>query len=771
MGNTSSGRFLSCDGVGSKDNELVIPNSEEDQEVVKVLPTTLFEKVGGQVFLDRVIDIIALNNEDLEKNVRVDLRCALLGNGPFDACNKTQVCTAIQAMAELENQVTIDVLKAIDDAAIFSLTGRRCPMSGTLQRDDNDMCPITELGLSIAKDRATLLQQVGKIKLDASVHSWMNKMSEDSELSNVFLLQGLDKERQKIAQHSADLSFPHASPEIKEKIHQSLRSFLCSILANDKKDRVLPTFEYAITSILFTRMRECLRIAMEENEIRPMLIAETCNRIQAWWEDKNMDDVGKEEETCKDEEPKRKKIVLKDAVPENLTIDQKTKPPEEKNIQEFTACSSDESFPKNKKGGIKSKVNKEGSSQRRKSQDSSKNKEKQKQETDTDTGSKTAGIPEEDDSNYQPDLFERIGGLEAMETLADQFHSDLRKHETLGPAFFKAKTEEEWRALKNHQLTFFQQLFTGVIPDIYLKEAHAKIKITEKHFQDFVSQFMASAVPLIGMKLTMEVLKLLEPYQKILATKPPKKPKPFKLFPKDFKLPTKEEGRQHKMFGQMHWSQKARDDMIKEIELKMKKAQPKNYKEGNKKIQDKKNQVIPDVGPASSAFANLTLEGAHVVMPRPKGVKLPDDFREYIGTLSIKELSTYRATSHRKLISVWGYLFDASDRPDKYAVGAPYEELTGKDITWALASGDDSPYNANKFYDMFKRPEGEGGNVIMKGKKSPDYDQLYHRIAGLCGWLHHFNLEYGESVGRLDVYEDEFSLCWPPEMEVGCSIM
>ena len=178
--------------------------------------------------------------------------------------------------------------------------------------------------------------------------------------------------------------------------------------------------------------------------------------------------------------------------------------------------------------------------------------------------------------------------------------------------------------------------------------------------------------------------------------------------------------------------------------------------------------------PRSTTGGNLTAEGGHRPLPRPKGfladgfgffcdqssccgaaacmpgVKLPAEFRKTVGRISQKELvEKYSCkgglrgfwvsigvlllgAGQRMLISVYGDLFDVSelrpcnmlneercqlchgwceDRPDKYGPDGPYwllgynsrrqhlsslrvmfdpatRYMTGKDITWALMSGE-----------------------------------------------------------------------------------
>eukprot|EP00929_Paragymnodinium_shiwhaense_P015061 TRINITY_DN123070_c0_g1_i1.p1 TRINITY_DN123070_c0_g1~~TRINITY_DN123070_c0_g1_i1.p1 ORF type:complete len:384 (+),score=109.72 TRINITY_DN123070_c0_g1_i1:78-1229(+) len=157
----------------------------------------------------------------------------------------------------------------------------------------------------------------------------------------------------------------------------------------------------------------------------------------------------------------------------------------------------------------------------------------------------------------------------------------------------------------------------------------------------------------------------------------------------------------------------------------------------------------------------LSLTDGHRVMDRPDHVDLPEGFREPVGVLTAEQLAEYGSDRKdgRFLICVYGELFDVSDRPDKYGPDGPYWELTGKDITWGLFAGIDTVEYADKYFDLFK--------AVGLGEES-----LRRKLAGLCSWLAFYELEYGESVGKLDVYLKESELPAPPLDEIaGCSVM
>lgn len=145
--------------------------------------------------------------------------------------------------------------------------------------------------------------------------------------------------------------------------------------------------------------------------------------------------------------------------------------------------------------------------------------------------------------------------------------------------------------------------------------------------------------------------------------------------------------------------------------------------------------------------AGLTIKDGHRSMPRPANVELPRDFRKHIGTIPLAALRKHSCKSPRKLLSVYGDIFDVSDRPDKYGEEGPYSWMTGNDITWGFVSGRDVPDEINKFYDMWK--------IAPKSLQE-------RKMTGLLSWVAFYEYEYGGIVGRLNEYENEPGLKGPP---------
>lgn len=153
----------------------------------------------------------------------------------------------------------------------------------------------------------------------------------------------------------------------------------------------------------------------------------------------------------------------------------------------------------------------------------------------------------------------------------------------------------------------------------------------------------------------------------------------------------------------------------------------------------------------------LKIIGGHQPIPRPSHVDLPKDFRKHIGKMSLQELGAYNSENKRMLCSVYGDIFDVSDRPDKYATDAPYSWMSGKDITWGFVSGRDVPETTNKCFDLWK--------VAPEPFKDSKLKLIY-------AWVAFYEWEYGNAVGQLDLYANEAALKGPPmEESEDCCIM
>mmetsp|Transcript_45374 Transcript_45374/g.144842 ORF Transcript_45374/g.144842 Transcript_45374/m.144842 type:complete len:362 (+) Transcript_45374:175-1260(+) len=146
-------------------------------------------------------------------------------------------------------------------------------------------------------------------------------------------------------------------------------------------------------------------------------------------------------------------------------------------------------------------------------------------------------------------------------------------------------------------------------------------------------------------------------------------------------------------------------------------------------------------------------EEAAVLFPNsriPENVKLPPDYKGPVGVLNISQLSKFNSNHSRQLVSIYGDVFDVSKRPDQYGCGGPKAFQTGRDITWSVITGKETPESCNRFYDIFKLDDDHCGRYL----------QL------LCQKMVAFENEFGEPVGRLENFIDERDLPPAPIEEI-----
>lgn len=207
--------------------------------------------------------------------------------------------------------------------------------------------------------------------------------------------------------------------------------------------------------------------------------------------------------------------------------------------------------------------------------------------------------------------------------------------------------------------------------------------------------------------------------------------------------------------------QTVKDSMLS-VFLKSYAEQKRRLAEYDSKVVSKLNGEAPDdmcqpitsVGDLydSEQASGLKIEGGHMPMKAPKNVNLPISYQEEFNDMvPLDVLAGFDCNNSdgRYLLSVYGYIYDVSSRPDKYGPDGPYSELTGKDITWGLFTGNDGVEYANRFYDIFK--------IGLKNKR-----RLERGLTGLCNWLAWYETEYGMPVGFLREYILEESLPEPP---------
>lgn len=207
--------------------------------------------------------------------------------------------------------------------------------------------------------------------------------------------------------------------------------------------------------------------------------------------------------------------------------------------------------------------------------------------------------------------------------------------------------------------------------------------------------------------------------------------------------------------------QSVKDSMVA-IFLSSYSEQKRKLAEYDAKLASKADDEVPDDAPPpmtsvgdlydSEQASGLKIEGGHMPMKAPANVKLPTRYQEeFHDMVPLDHLAKFDCNNPqgRYLLSVYGYIFDVSSRPDKYGPEGPYCELTGKDITWGLFTGNDGVEYTDRFYDIFK--------LGQKNKR-----RLERGLMGLCNWLAWYETEYGMPVGMLREYILEESLPEPP---------
>lgn len=172
-----------------------------------------------------------------------------------------------------------------------------------------------------------------------------------------------------------------------------------------------------------------------------------------------------------------------------------------------------------------------------------------------------------------------------------------------------------------------------------------------------------------------------------------------------------------------------------------------NSQEGGEELSSE-DQMVQDMLDQCREWAKETSSLLGGTQP-PGKVKLPADYKKKVGTLSMSQLAEFTCSNDRMLVSVYGYIFDVSARPDQYGYG-PKSYHAGKDITWGVVVGKESTENCNRFYDIFKL----------------DSDRMGRYLQIICQRVVSFENEFGKPVGRLEPFVNEKYLPPPPTDEI-----
>lgn len=166
----------------------------------------------------------------------------------------------------------------------------------------------------------------------------------------------------------------------------------------------------------------------------------------------------------------------------------------------------------------------------------------------------------------------------------------------------------------------------------------------------------------------------------------------------------------------------------------------------SKMQQENKDQILTE-------FQSKNLPTPDAEDKKVLGDRLPPDYEEPVGVISLEQLHQYTCSNDRMLVSVYGRIFDVSCRPDEYGNG-PKSWYSGHDITWALVCNDAQPKmkDIDRFYDIFK---------------ARSEDQLNRLLRLQAHFLSIYQKCFTE-VGRLDKFDvgKEALLPEPPTLEV-----
>eukprot|EP00927_Polykrikos_kofoidii_P077792 TRINITY_DN74698_c0_g1_i1.p1 TRINITY_DN74698_c0_g1~~TRINITY_DN74698_c0_g1_i1.p1 ORF type:complete len:431 (+),score=120.48 TRINITY_DN74698_c0_g1_i1:75-1295(+) len=146
--------------------------------------------------------------------------------------------------------------------------------------------------------------------------------------------------------------------------------------------------------------------------------------------------------------------------------------------------------------------------------------------------------------------------------------------------------------------------------------------------------------------------------------------------------------------------------------------------------------------------SKLELSGAFSKGPKVTTKNLPSDYRSNVGIISLEQLKKFSCSADRMLVSVYGDIYDVSNRVDLFGSGAK-STWSGQDVTWALITGKETTDYFNRFYDIFKLEK----------------DKLERFLRVICHFMVSYTDEHGEPVGRLDKWLGEREMPAPPDEE------
>lgn len=127
-----------------------------------------------------------------------------------------------------------------------------------------------------------------------------------------------------------------------------------------------------------------------------------------------------------------------------------------------------------------------------------------------------------------------------------------------------------------------------------------------------------------------------------------------------------------------------------------------------------------------------------------------------VGELTVEELANYGVGSDRRLVSVYGQIFDVTNCTGQYGPSASQSYSLGKDISWDVLVSPSAPEHSNQFFDIFKTDDTTLPNLLQR----------------LCLSIIRYENAYGAPVGHLNAFDQEETLPAPPlEQCAACTLM
>jgi len=223
----------------------------------------------------------------------------------------------------------------------------------------------------------------------------------------------------------------------------------------------------------------------------------------------------------------------------------------------------------------------------------------------------------------EPNLFERLGGRENLQSIVFQLYDLMRVDSLLGPQFDRfAKTDATFHRLKVRTVDWLEWMIGGPTnydgPDLYV--AHASMHIDEMSYSQMMNlyQQVLAEMDTIDDLTKEELLSVLEAQRAPIVD-------PLKEFQKDFEERMEKLRQEREIRKKNFQKQKAEaalaKDLAKKKPLKKSDAGPKEATVTEKVTQKVTEEVFLDLVPADEAPMSLPLPHPIVLLCPQKAVR------------------------------------------------------------------------------------------------------------------------------------------------------